>query len=164
MVTNPASNLKLASGVAPICEMRRKGMTNFAIGTDGAASNNCLDMFREMFLVTGLQKVREGDASACSAYDVLEMATKGGALCMGLKDCDVLKAGKLADFAVIDLSQPNMQPLHNIPKNLVYAGSKQNVSMTVINGKILYENGRFTTVDADEIYTRANKLAAEICG
>ena len=164
MVTNPASNLKLASGVAPICEMRRKGMTNFAIGTDGAGRNNCLDMFREMFLVTGLQKVREGDASACSAYDVLEMATKGGALCMGLKDCDVLKAGKLADFAVIDLSQPNMQPLHNIPKNLVYAGSKQNVSMTVINGKILYENGRFTTVDADEIYTRANKLAAEICG
>lgn len=164
MVTNPASNLKLASGVAPICEMRRKGMTNFAIGTDGAASNNCLDMFREMFLVTGLQKVRESDASACSAYDVLEMATKGGALCMGLKDCDVLKAGKLADFAVIDLSQPNMQPLHNIPKNLVYAGSKQNVSMTVINGKILYENGKFTTVDADEIYTRANKLAAEICG
>ena len=164
MVTNPASNMKLASGIAPICDMRRKGMKNFAIGTDGAASNNCLDMFREMFLVTGLQKIREEDASACSAYDVLEMATKGGALCMGLTDCDVLKAGKLADFAVIDLSQPNMQPLHNIPKNLVYAGSKQNVAMTVVNGKILYENGKFTTVDAEEIYARANKLAAEICG
>ena len=164
MVTNPASNMKLASGIAPICEMRRKGMTNFAIGTDGAASNNCLDMFREMFLVTGLQKIREEDASACSAYDVLEMATKGGALCMGLKDCDVLEAGKLADFAVIDLAQPNMQPVHNIPKNLVYAGSKQNVAMTVVNGRILYENGQFTTVDAEEIYARANKLAAQICG
>lgn len=164
MVTNPSSNLKLASGIAPICEMKRAGMTNFAIGTDGAASNNCLDMFREMFLVTALQKVREYDASACPAFDVLEMATKGGALAMGLKDCDVLAEGKCADFAVIDLSQPNMQPVHNIAKNLVYAGSKQNVCMTVINGKILYENGKFFTVDANEVYARANKLAREICG
>lgn len=164
MVTNPASNLKLASGVAPICEMRRHGMKNFAIGTDGAASNNCLDMFKEMFLVAGLQKVREEDAAACPAFDVLEMATKGGALAMGLKDCDVLAEGKCADFAVIDLKQPNMQPTHNIAKNLVYAGSKQNVKMTVIDGKILYEDGKFTTVDADEVYERANKLTKDICG
>lgn len=164
MVTNPSSNLKLASGIAPICEMKRKGMTNFAIGTDGAASNNCLDMFREMFLVTALQKVREYDASACPAFDVLEMATKGGALAMGLKDCDVLAEGKCADFAVIDLMQPNMQPVHNIAKNLVYAGSKQNICMTVVNGKVLYENGKFLTVDANEIYARANKLARDICG
>ncbi|MBD5129173.1 MAG: amidohydrolase [Ruminococcaceae bacterium] len=157
MVTNPASNLKLASGIAPICEMRRHGMKNFAIGTDGAASNNCLDMFREMFLVCGLQKVREEDAAACPAFDVLEMATKG-ALAMGLTDCDVLAEGKNADFAVIDLKQPNMQPLHNIAKNLVYSGSKQNVSMTVINGQILYENGEFPTVDKEKIYAEANRL------
>lgn len=164
MITNPASNLKLASGIAPICEMKRHGMKNFAIGTDGAASNNCLDMFREMFLVAGLQKVKENDAAACPAFDVLEMATKGGAQAMGLFDCDVLAAGKRADFAVIDLNLPNMQPLHNIAKNLVYAGSKQNVKMTVVNGKILYENGKFTTVDEKEVYARANKLAREICG
>lgn len=164
MVTNPASNLKLASGIAPICEMRRHGMTNFAIGTDGAASNNCLDMFREMFLVAGLQKVREEDAAACPAFGVLEMATKGGALAMGLKDCDVLAAGKYADFAVIDLKKPNMQPIHNIPKNLVYSGCKDNVKMTVVNGKILYEDGKFTTVDENEVYERANKLTREICG
>ncbi len=164
MVTNPASNLKLASGVAPICEMRRAGMKNFAIGTDGAASNNCLDMFKEMFLVAGLQKVREEDAAACPAFDVLEMATKGGALAMGLKDCDVLAEGKRADLVVIDLKQPNMQPLHNIAKNLVYAGSKSNVKMTVIDGKILYEDGKFTTVDANEVYERANRLSREICG
>ena len=163
VVTNPSSNLKLASGIAPIEEMRRRGITRFAIGTDGAASNNCLDMFREMFLVTGLQKYREKDAAACSAFDVLEMATRGGALAMGLSDCDVLSDGKLADLAVIDLMQPNMQPVHNIAKNLVYAGSKQNVYMTVVNGKVLYENGKFTTVDAQEIYSRAEKLAKEIC-
>lgn len=158
MVTNPASNLKLASGIAPICEMRRYGMKNFAIGTDGAASNNCLDMFREMFLVAGLQKYREEDAAACPAFDVLEMATKGGALAMGLSDCDVLAEGKLADFAVIDLNQPNMQPLNNIAKNLVYSGSKQNVKMTVVNGRILYENGMFPTVDTEKIYADANRL------
>ncbi|MCX4356913.1 MAG: amidohydrolase [Oscillospiraceae bacterium] len=158
MVTNPASNLKLASGIAPICEMRRHGMKNFAIGTDGAASNNCLDMFREMFLVAGLQKVREKDAAACPAFEVLEMATKGGALSMGLSDCDVLAEGKCADFAVIDLKQPNMQPLHNIAKNLVYSGSKQNVKMTVVNGQILYENGEFLTVDKEKIFFDANRL------
>lgn len=164
VVTNPASNLKLASGIAPLCEMRRKGITRFAIGTDGAASNNCLDMFREMFLVTALQKVREENAAACPAFDVLEMATKGGAQAMGLDNCDVLAEGKCADFAVVDLNQPNMQPVHNIPKNLVYAGSKQNICMTVIDGKILYENGNFTTVDKAEIFARAKKIAEEICG
>ena len=164
VVTNPSSNLKLASGIAPLCEMRRRGMTRFAIGTDGAASNNCLDMFREMFLVTGLQKYRENDASACPAFDVLDMAMRGGALAMGLTECDVLAAGKRADFAVIDLCQPNMRPIHNIPKNLVYAGSKQNVVMTAVDGRILYENGNFTTVDTNEIYARAEKIAGDICG
>ncbi len=164
VVTNPSSNLKLASGIAPLCRMRRAGITRFAVGTDGAASNNCLDMFREMFLVTGLQKVSENDAAACPAQEVLDMATRGGALAMGLTECAELSEGSLADFAVIDLSQPNMRPLHNIAKNLVYAGSKQNVRMTVVNGRILYENGAFATIDAQEIYSRAEKLAAEICG
>ena len=121
-------------------------------------------MFKEMFLVAGLQKVKENDAAACPAFGVLEMATKGGAKAMGLDDCDVLAAGKRADLAVIDLMQPNMQPVHNIAKNLVYAGSKQNVKMTVIDGKILYEDGKFLTVDADEVYKRANTIAREICG
>ena len=134
-------------------------MTRFAIGTDGAASNNCLDMFREMFLVTALQKVKEMDASACPAFDVLEMATKGGALAMGLNDCDILAEGKCADFAVIDLDQPNMQPIHNIAKNVVYAGSKQNVALTMINGKILYENGIFHIgTDPEEIYKKCNEF------
>ncbi len=164
VVTNPSSNLKLASGIAPLCEMRRQGINRFAIGTDGAASNNCLDMFREMFLVTALQKYRENDAAAFPAFEVLKMACSGGALAMGLNGCDILAPGKKADLAVIDLMQPNMQPIHNIPKNLVYAGTKQNVVMTVVDGKILYENGRFTTVDPQEIYSRAEKLAREICG
>lgn len=157
-VTNPASNLKLASGIAPICSFMKCGIP-VAIGTDGSASNNCLDMFREMFLVTGLQKVQNEDASACDALEVLKMATVNGAKAMRLDDCDVLAAGKKADFIEIDLNQPNMQPLNNPAKNIVYAGSKQNVKRTVVNGKVLYENGSFFIREQPEtIYRKANEI------
>ena len=163
VVTNPGSNTKLASGIAPISEYLKRGI-NVAIGTDGPASNNCLDMFREMFLVTGLAKLREKDASAVDAYEVLKMATVNGAKAMNLKDADVLAEGKLADIIMIDLHQPNMQPIHNIPKNIVYSGSKQNIKMTMIHGQILYENGRFADfIDADAIYTKANEIKEKIC-
>ncbi len=161
-VTNPASNLKLASGIAPICKYLEKKIP-VAIGTDGPASNNCLDMFREMFLVTGLQKVSLDDAAACDALDVLRMATVNGARSMCLYDCDTLEAGKKADFIEIDLNQPNMQPLNNIAKNVVYAGSKQNVKRTVVDGKILYDSGEFFIGDTPElIYSKANKIIDEM--
>lgn len=157
-VTNPASNLKLASGIAPISEMMKRNI-NLAIGTDGTASNNCLDMFREMFLVTALQKIYEKDASACPAEKVLEMAVNGGAYAMGLYDCNEIKSGKKADLIVIDMHSPNMQPVNNIIKNIVYSGSKLNVKMTMVNGKILYENGEFFIgEDAEKIYYEANKI------
>ncbi len=157
-ITNPASNLKLASGIAPICRMMEAGVP-IAIGTDGAASNNALDMFREMYLVSALQKYYENDAAACSADKVLEMACVGGAGAMGLYDCDDIAVGKLADLAVIDLHSPNMQPLNNICKNLVYAGSRANVRLTMVNGRVLYENGEFFIGEAAEsIYAKANKF------
>ncbi len=161
-VTNPASNMKLASGIAPIQEYLKRGIP-VAIGTDGPASNNCLDMFREMFLVTGLAKVRENDASAVDAMEVLKMATVNGALAMGLKDCDVLAKEKKADMIMLDLKQPNMQPLNNIAKNIVYSGSKQNVKMTMINGKILYRDGCFYVGETPEsIYAKVNEITARI--
>ena len=164
VVTNPASNLKLASGIAPVQRFLKEGIP-VAIGTDGAASNNCLDMFREMFLVTGLQKVVCDDPEAVPADEVLKMATVNGALVMGLTDCDVLDTGKKADLILIDLTQPNMQPLQNIEKNLVYSGSKQNVKMTMVGGKILYENGEFyLDVPKEIIYARANEIARQILG
>lgn len=155
-VTNPASNLKLASGIAPIARMQRAGV-KLAIGTDGAGSNNALDMFREMYLVTALQKYAEDDASACPADTVLEMACVGGARAIGLACCDDIAPGKKADLAVIDLHRPNMQPLNNIGKNLVYAGSKENVRLTMVNGKVLYENGEFFIGgEPERIYAEAN--------
>lgn len=158
VVTNPGSNTKLASGVAPISKFLDAGI-NVAIGTDGPSSNNCLDMFREMFLVTGLSKLKEMDASAVKPSEVLKMATVNGAKAMGLNDCDCLAAGKQADLIMIDLHQPNMQPINNIVDNLVYSGSKMNVKMTVIAGKILYENGEYNIgVDPEEVYSKANTI------
>jgi len=158
VVTNPASNLKLASGIAPIATYLKHDIP-VAIGTDGPASNNCLDMFREMFLVTGLAKYRENDASAVDANEVLKMATLNGSYAMGLTNADTLETGKLADIIMIDLNQPNMQPINNITKNIVYSGNKQNVKLTMINGRILYENGTFFIDDEPEkIYKKANQI------
>ena len=160
-VTCPGSNAKLASGIAPVAEFLRRGIP-VAVGTDGAASNNCLDMFREMFLVTGLSKLRERDASAVPAKQVLRMATVGGARAMGLKECETLTPGQKADLIMIDLHQPNMRPLSDPEKNLVYSGSKQNVCLTMVDGKILYENGRFrTAVDPELIYEKAEEILRE---
>lgn len=157
-VTNPASNMKLASGIARIEDLLEKGV-KVAIGTDGPASNNCLDMFREMFLVTALAKIKGENAAALSAEQVLRMATVNGAHCMGLWNADVLAEGKLADIIMIDLQQPNMQPINNIEKNIVYSGSKQNVKMTLVDGKILYENGQFFIGTApEEVYAKANEI------
>ena len=158
VVTNPGSNAKLASGIAPVSRIMELGIP-VAIGTDGPASNNCLDMFREMFLTTGLAKLREKDAAALDAREVMKMATVNGALAMGLTECDCLAEGKLADLIILDLHQPNMQPINNIVKNIVYSGSKQNVILTMVDGKILYEKGQFYIgTDPEEVYDKANKI------
>ncbi len=165
VVTNPASNLKLASGIAPVKKYLDMGIP-VAIGTDGPASNNCLDMFREMFLVTGLQKAVCDDPEAVPARDVLDMAVKNGAYAMGLDDCDTVAVGKRADLIMIDLMQPNMQPLHNnIEKNIVYSASKQNVKMTMVNGKVLYRDGKFDINDTPEnVYRNAVRISERILG
>lgn len=164
VITNPASNMKLASGIAPIADYEKRKIS-VAIGTDGPASNNCLDMFREMFLVTGLSKLREKDAASLDAMRVLRMATVHGAKAMRLPKADVLAKGKLADMILIDLHQPNMQPVHNIPKNLVYSGSKSNVCMTMVGGKILYRNGEYNVgEDVETIYRRCGDIVKRILG
>ena len=155
-VTNPAANLKLASGIAPVSALLRAGAP-MAIGTDGPSGNNALDMFREMYLTSVLQKYLLGDAAAGSAEKVLEMACVGGGLCMGLTDCDDIAVGKRADLTVIDLHRPNMQPLNDICRNLVYAGSRDNVRLTMVAGRVLYENGDFFIgEDPESVYRRAN--------
>lgn len=160
-VINAGSNCKLASGIAPVSKMIDQGV-NLAIGTDGPSSNNALDMFREMFLICAMQKINDNDASSTDANEVLKMATAGSAMCMGLDDCDVIDTGKIADLIEIDLHRPNMQPINNITKNIVYSGSKENVKMTMINGKILYKNGEFIGIDTEEIYKKAQEITERI--
>ncbi|WP_026835725.1 amidohydrolase [Eubacterium xylanophilum] len=162
VVTNPAANLKLASGIAPIEKIRSYGI-NVAIGTDGPAGNNALDIFREMFLVTGLQKAITEKADVLDAFDVLKMATVGGAKAMGLDDADVLAPGKLADLVMLDVHKPNMTPGINPAKSIVYSGSKDNVKLTMVNGRILYEDGKFNIgVDPEYVYNRVNNCINKI--
>ncbi len=162
-VINPGSNSKLASGIAPVSKMIDKNI-QLAIGTDGPSSNNALDMFREMYLLAATQKLNDRNAASTDANKILEMATVGGAKCMGLDNCDTIDVGKTADLIVIDLNRPNMQPINNITKNMVYSGSKENVKLTMINGRILYENGEFVGIDTEEIYGNAQKITDRIKG
>ena len=160
-VINAGSNCKLASGIAPVSKMLDKGI-NLAVGTDGPSSNNALDMFREMFLIEAMQKLNDKNAASTDPTQILKAATIGSAHCMGLYDCDIIDVGKKADLIVIDLHRPNMQPINNILKNLVYSGSKENVKMTMINGRILYENGEFKGVDIEDVYARAQRVIDRI--
>ena len=162
-VLNAGSNCKLASGIAPVVKMQQKGI-NIAVGTDGPSSNNALDMFREMYLICATQKLAENDAAACDAQKILYSATVGSSMCMGLHDCDVIDTGKTADLTVIDLHSPNMQPLNDIVKNIVYSGSKINVKLTMVNGKILYENGEFIGTDTEKLYYDAQKITERLKG
>ena len=116
-----------------------------------------------MYLVTGLQKLLLKDPVSIPAYEVLKMATVNGAKAMNLIDGDTLEVGKLADIIMIDLSRPSMQPINNIVNNIVYAGSKDCVKMTMINGKVLYYNNEFFVGEnIKELYLRAQKLTDEL--
>ena len=162
VVSNPCSNMKLASGICDVTKLLEKGV-RVALGTDGPASNNALDMFREMYLATGLQKLKHNNPVSIPAYEVLKMATVNGAYAMGLKDADTLEVGKLADLIMIDLYRPSMQPINNIINNLVYSGEKDCVKLTMINGKILYRDGKFYVgEDIKEIYKKVQLLTEEL--
>lgn len=160
-VINACSNAKLASGIAPVSKMLKQGI-KLAVGTDGPSSNNALDMFREMYMIIATQKLNDKDASSTDAIEILKASTIGSAHCMGLYDCDVIDVGKKADLTVIDMHKPSMQPINNILKNIVYSGSKDIVKMTMVNGKILYENGEFKNIDNEKIYFNANKATQRL--
>jgi len=162
VVSCPASNAKLASGIARVTDMREAGI-NVVLGTDGPASNNALDFFREMYLFTVLQKLRTRDPGAVGPDGVLYAATTAGARAMGLPTCQALEAGQAADLLVIDLDQPNMQPHADTITNLVYSASKSNVLMTMVAGRILYEHGRFHVgAEPEQIYADANAACSQL--
>jgi 5-methylthioadenosine/S-adenosylhomocysteine deaminase len=156
-VHNPQSNMKLASGIAPVAQMKAAGV-NVAIGTDGASSNNDLDMWEEMRSASFLQKVTTGDTLALPAWEILRMATVGGAKALRLDDrVGTIAEGMLADVILVDMRKPHLQPVHDPISNLAYCAGSADVSMTVVDGRIVAENGRCTTLDADDVMRRARK-------
>lgn len=154
--TCPSSNVKLASGIAPVYAMQNKGI-NIAIGTDGPASNNSLDMFKEMFLVATLSKVSISDASVVKAGEVLKMATYNGAKALGFDSGEIAK-GKKADIIVVDIHNPHMHPHDNLVSNLVYSAKSSDVKLTMIDGKILYRDGKYTNEDVEQIYKKVDEI------
>ena len=160
-VFNACSNLKLASGITPVYKFINEDM-KIAIGTDGAGSNNSLSMFREMYLDTVLSNVLTDNAAAVDPFKILKAGTSGGALCMGLTDCDVLAPGKKADIIMIDMDKPSMQPENNVVRNIIYSADNSCVKMTMIDGKILYEDGEFTTIDYEQTRKKCNELLTEL--
>lgn len=157
-VTCPASNVKLASGIAPIKKLLDNNLC-IAIGTDGPASNNAIDMFREMYLTSTLQKVTCGNPSILNAKEILTMAMVNGAKALGHEDGAFIAEGQLADIVLIDVHKPNMQPENTFINNLVYACGKQNVKLTMVDGKICYMDGKyFMGEDENYIYKKCNEL------
>lgn len=161
-VTCAGSNAKLASGICPIRELLDQGI-KVAIGTDGAASNDSLDMFNEMKQIVALQKIKHMDASIIKPFEVLEMATVNGAIALGLNDSLYVEEGQSADLIEIDLSKPSMQPINDIVSNIVFSGSKDIIKMTIVRGEILYrENKYYVSDDIEKIYKKCQKLADEL--
>lgn len=161
IVTCPASNLKLGSGVLDSFKILNSGI-NLALGTDSASSNNGLDMLREMYLAAILPKGIYRRADIVSPKDVLKMATVNGAAAQGRYDCGVIKEGYKADLAVISLDSPNMYPDYNVINNIVYSAEKSDVILTMVDGRTLYENGEFMTVDVEKIGSLCNKTVNDI--
>ena len=159
VVHNPASNMKLASGVAPIGTFGNYRIP-VGLGTDGPASNNAQNMFREMYVASLLQKVHTLEPTACPAQLALDLATRGGSDALHCPHIGTLEPGMKADFIAVDLSSPNMQPVHNIVSNIVYAATGLENRLTVVNGKELYRDGKFLTCDFDALSQEIQKARA----
>jgi 5-methylthioadenosine/S-adenosylhomocysteine deaminase len=162
IVHAPESNMKLASGVARIPEMLRRGMT-VGIGTDGCASNNNLDLFKEMDSAAKLGKVFTGNPVNMDARTVLKMATSHGARIMGLEnETGTIEKGKKADIIVVDLNSPHMVPLYNPLSAMVYSAEGSDVRDVIVNGKILMKGRKFQTLDQEKVMERVRAISIRI--
>ena len=161
VVHNPSSNMKLGSGFARVQKMLDMGI-NVALGTDGAASNNNLDMIEEMHLASIIHNGYMQDATVMNADTVIKMATLNGALLQGRNDCGDLKVGNKADIIAISLDKPHLRPVIDEKALVTYSAQSSDVCMTMVDGKILYENGEYTTLDKEKIYYDIEKAVKKL--
>jgi 5-methylthioadenosine/S-adenosylhomocysteine deaminase len=162
IVHNPESNMKLGSGIAPVPDMKAKGIT-VGLGTDGCASNNNLDLFGEMDMAAKLHKVNNLDPTVMNAQTLVEMATIDGAKVLGLeKITGSLEVGKRADLIVIDTNKPHLVPMYNPYSHLVYAASGHDVTHSIIDGNIVMEDRRLLTLDVEYIIERSKEKSHKV--
>ena len=161
VIHNPASNLKLGSGVMRAAEAAERGI-NVGLGTDGPSSNNAMDMMREIYLSAVLSKGVFEDSVGVKAYEALKMATVNGARALGLEDVGQLKPGMKADMTLIDLEQPHYHPLNDAISAVVYCGNGSDVHTVIVDGKILFENGEYKTIDIEAVKANVKRIAALI--
>ncbi|MDY9927710.1 amidohydrolase family protein [Methanosarcina sp.] len=157
---NPISNMKLASGIAPVYKMLERGV-NVSLGTDGCASNNNLDLFEEMKTAALLHKVNTFSPTALPARQVLKMATVNGGKALD-KETGMLKAGKKADLIIVDMKKPHLIPCFDVPSHLVYSARGSDVRTTIVNGKILMDNYRVLVLDEEKVMEEARIAAEEL--
>lgn len=161
LIHNPSSNLKLGSGIAPVKRWVEKGL-KVCIGTDGASSNNNLDMMEEIHIAALLCRGATKDANAVSAADIVKMATVNGALAQGRKDCGVIKVGNKADIIVFDLMKPNLQPDFDTLANVVFSAQSSDIVMNMIDGRVVYRDGNFAFINKEEVYREVNERLSRI--
>jgi 5-methylthioadenosine/S-adenosylhomocysteine deaminase len=160
-VHNPSSNMLLGSGFADIPKMIELGIKP-ALGTDGAASNNTLDMFKEMHLASLIHKGYKLDSSAINAQQVLCMATSSGAKALGFDDCGIIKTGMKADITIVNTDSLNMTPFYDPVSALVYSARAADVDTVLVNGEILMKDKQLTTIDEEKVKFDAAKSAARL--
>ncbi len=161
VATNAVSNLKLASGVCNVPELMKRGI-NVAIGTDSVASNNNHNILGELKSFAITQKMYWKDPTLITPKEAFYAATRAGALAQGRKDCGLLKVGNRADIIAIDLSWPNLYPVHDLTNNLLFSSCGGEICMTMVDGKVLYKDGEFTTIDIEKVKFEADKVRKKI--
>ena len=161
VASNPVSNMKLASGICNVPELLKSGI-RVSLGTDSVASNNSLNFIEEMKYFATAAKERNADPTAVTPQQALESATLSGALSQGRRDCGALKVGNKADLIVVDVSGAHMHPVHNMLNNVVYSASGSDIIMTMADGRILYENGRYYTIDIERVIYEAERATKKI--
>ena len=158
---NPQSNLKLASGIAPIPAMLQKGIT-VALGTDGTSSNNNLDMLEEARLAAFIHKNQSKDPTVIPANTALQMATVNGAKALGFENLGEIKIGQKADIVLYDMNKPYWYPRYDRASLFIYAANASDAATVLVDGRVLLEKGEFLTIDIEKVYAEANKCALRL--
>ncbi len=156
---NPLANMILGSGIAPIVDLSKAGI-KISLGTDGAASNDSQNLIEVMKAGALIQKANNHDSAALSAWEVFSMATDQGAACIGMDDkIGAIEVGKQADLIIVDLQKANTTPCYDPIASFVYSGNSENIDTVIVNGEVIYNQGKFSRIDEEDILTRAQKKA-----